>query len=58
MVHWVLSRPEVFLNSVGDIYILPKVLEAAARFDEGMKQEDFVTAINEIAVEPLFVPEI
>lgn len=58
MVHWVLSRPEVFLNSVGDIYILPKVLAAAARFDERLKQEDFATAINEITVEPLFVPEI
>ena len=29
-VHWVLSRPGIFLNSVGDVTLLPKVLEAAA----------------------------
>jgi aryl-alcohol dehydrogenase-like predicted oxidoreductase len=54
MVHWVLSNPGVFLNSVGDIYVLPKVLDAAARFDENMKQSDFEDAIAQIEVEPLF----
>ncbi|NJM40579.1 MAG: aldo/keto reductase [Anaerolineae bacterium] len=34
-VSWLLSRPGVFLNSVGDIHILPKVLHAAARFSSG-----------------------
>ena len=32
-VHWVLGRPGFFLNTVGDIYLLPKVLDAAARYD-------------------------
>jgi aryl-alcohol dehydrogenase-like predicted oxidoreductase len=54
MTHWVLSRPGIFLNSVGDIHVLPKVLDAAARFDEGMNQENFVGAIDQISVEPLF----
>ena len=31
-VSWVLARPGVFLNTVGDIYLLPKVLDAASRF--------------------------
>jgi aryl-alcohol dehydrogenase-like predicted oxidoreductase len=31
-VHWVLGRPEVFLNTVGDVELLPKVLAAAERF--------------------------
>jgi len=31
-VHWVLGRPEVFLNTVGDVTLLPKVLDAAERF--------------------------
>ena len=57
MVHWVLSRSEFFLNSVGDIYLLPKVLDAAARFEEGMTQADFTKAIDEISVEPLFTSE-
>jgi aryl-alcohol dehydrogenase-like predicted oxidoreductase len=42
-VHWVLGRPGVFLNTVGDVTLLPKVLEAASRFesrpsDEAMEQ--------------------
>lgn len=31
-VHWVLGRAEVFLNTVGDLTLLPKVLDAASRF--------------------------
>lgn len=34
-VAWVLGRPDVFLNTVGDIHVLPLVLEAAERFFEG-----------------------
>ena len=32
-MHWVFARPEIFLSTVGDIYLLPKVLDAASRFD-------------------------
>jgi aryl-alcohol dehydrogenase-like predicted oxidoreductase len=32
-VHWVLGRPGVFLNTAGDVTLLPKVLDAARRFD-------------------------
>jgi aryl-alcohol dehydrogenase-like predicted oxidoreductase len=31
-VHFVLGRGDVFLNTVGDIHMLPKVLESASRF--------------------------
>ena len=31
-VHWVLGDPLVFLNTVGDIHLLPRVLDAATRF--------------------------
>ncbi|MBW7885482.1 MAG: aldo/keto reductase, partial [Caldilineaceae bacterium] len=31
-VHWVVGRPGIFLNTVGDIHLLPKVLDAAARY--------------------------
>lgn len=54
LVHWVLSRPNVFLNSVGDIYLLPKVLDAASRFNKTMKQSDFENRISKINIEPLF----
>ncbi len=54
MVQWVLGRPGIFLNSVGDIYLLPKVLDAAKRFDETINQSDFADMISQITVEPLF----
>ena len=31
-VHWVLGEPGVFLNSAGDLGLLPRVLDAAERF--------------------------
>ncbi len=31
--HWVLGRPGVFLNTAGDVTLLPKVLDAARRFE-------------------------
>jgi aryl-alcohol dehydrogenase-like predicted oxidoreductase len=42
-VHWVLGRPGVFLNTVGDVSLVPKVLDAASRLesrpsDESMEQ--------------------
>ncbi len=42
-VHWVLGRPGVFLNTVGDVALLPKVLDASGRFasrptDETMEE--------------------
>lgn len=33
-VWWVLGRPGVFLNTVGDVDLLPRVLDAASRFEE------------------------
>jgi predicted aldo/keto reductase-like oxidoreductase len=54
MVHWVLSRPGVFLNSVGDVNLLPRVLDAASRFDPDSVQAEFDEAISQIPVEPLF----
>ena len=33
-VHWVLARPDIFLNTVGDLDLLPTVLDAASRFED------------------------
>ena len=34
-VHWVLAQPGIFLNSVGDVELLPHVLRAAAELGDG-----------------------
>ena len=39
-VSWVLGRAGFFLNTVGDIHVLPKVLEAAERFSERLGRGD------------------
>jgi aryl-alcohol dehydrogenase-like predicted oxidoreductase len=31
-VHWVLGIPDVFINTVGDLTLLPRVLDAASRY--------------------------
>ncbi len=33
-VSWVLGRPGIFLNTVGDIHLLPAVLDAASRYTQ------------------------
>ncbi len=54
-VHWVLKQPGVFLNTVGDIHILPKVLDAASRFQTGTSDEEMRTLVERLNMEPLFV---
>ncbi len=39
-VRWVLSKPNIFLNTAGDIDILPKILEAADEFDQKKSPSD------------------
>ena len=54
-VWWALGDPEVFVNTVGDVELLPMVLDAASRFksrpDDGAMQE----LMRRSATEPLFV---
>jgi aryl-alcohol dehydrogenase-like predicted oxidoreductase len=54
-VHWVLSRPGIFLNTVGDIHLLPKVLDAASRFQTGPTDEEMQAMVAQLNMEPLFV---
>lgn len=54
-VWWVLARPGLFLNTVGDITLLPRVLDAASRFDDTMSQADLEAHVAKLNCEPLFV---
>jgi aryl-alcohol dehydrogenase-like predicted oxidoreductase len=56
-VNWVLSRPGIFLNTVGDIKLLPKVLDAASRYQDGMKPTDaeMDALVARLGMQPLFV---
>lgn len=54
-VHWVLSRPGIFLNTVGDLHLLPKVLDAASRFQMAPTQTEMQEEIERLEITPLFV---
>lgn len=54
-VHWVLSRPGIFLNTVGDIALLPQVLDAASRFASAPDAAAMRDAAERVKMAPLFV---
>ncbi len=53
-VHWVLDEPRVFLNSAGEVRLLPSVLDAAARFRSGPSEHAMHHMVAEYQVEPLW----
>ena len=53
-VHWVLRQSYVFLNTAGDIRLLPKVLEAASRFQVAPSEEAMQADIEQLGITPLF----
>jgi aryl-alcohol dehydrogenase-like predicted oxidoreductase len=54
-VWWVLGRPGVFLNTVGDVNLLPRVLDAASRFEQPPDDAAMDDLVERSAQEPLFV---
>jgi len=54
-VHWVLGRNGVFLNTVGDLSLLPKVLDAAERLSLRPGAEEMQAALQRWEAVPLFV---
>ena len=53
-VWWVLGRPGVFLNTAGDIDLLPRVLDAAERFDKRPTDSEMAAMLDRARAEPLF----
>ena len=54
VVHWALNRPGVFLNTAGDIDLLPKVLAAASRAETAV-QAAADARVAHLEATPLFV---
>ena len=53
-VHWVLAKPRIFLNTVGDLDLLPVVLEAASRFEASPDDDAMRAVIEARRATPLF----
>ena len=54
-VHWVLARPDVFLNTVGSVELLPHVLDAAESVGERPANETMAALVERRSASPLFV---
>ena len=54
-VSWVLGRNEVFLNTVGDIHILPQVIDAAERYEQRPSDAQMTDLETAFGLTPLFV---
>lgn len=54
-VSYVLGREGIFLNTVGDIHVLPKVLDAASRFVTKPSEAEMVALEERQNMAPLFV---
>jgi aryl-alcohol dehydrogenase-like predicted oxidoreductase len=53
-VHWVLDVPGVFVNTVGDLTLLPRVLDAAARFTRRPPDDEMGTMLASARMTSLF----
>ena len=56
-VHWVLGCPNVFLNTTGDVHLLPQVLEAAGRFQCRPSDDDMQATVARCGMVALFTEE-
>ncbi len=54
-VWWVLGRPGVFLNTAGDVTLLPLVLDAAERLGDRPSDEAMLALVRRTQSVPLFV---
>jgi aryl-alcohol dehydrogenase-like predicted oxidoreductase len=55
MVHWAMSRENFFLCTVGDVTVLPKMLDAASRYKTKPSDKEMDIVLKQQVMEPLFV---
>jgi aryl-alcohol dehydrogenase-like predicted oxidoreductase len=59
VVHWVLSRPNIFLNTTSDATLLPLILEAASEFEQNPSaaglEEQIKIDVSRLEMEPIFI---
>jgi len=52
---WAMGRPGIFLNSAGDVDLLPRFLDAASRFESRPSEAEMDELVKRARPEPLFV---
>ena len=54
-VGYVLGRPGLFLNSAGDLTLLPKILDAADRFEQAPSEAEMQAMADRLEMRSMFV---
>lgn len=54
-VSWILGEGSIFLNTCSDIHLLPRVLDAASRFDEKPSDDEMERMVEKSRLSRLFV---
>src|SRR6266705_921105 len=53
-VHWILGLPDFFINTVGDLALLPRVLDAASRFERRPADPEMAAMLGSTRMTSLF----
>jgi aryl-alcohol dehydrogenase-like predicted oxidoreductase len=53
-VHWILGLPGIFINTAGDLALLPKVLDAASRFERRPPDAEMEAMLGSTRMTSLF----
>ena len=53
-LHWILGNPQVFVNTAGDVNILPRTLDVAHRFNARPTDDQMNELTERLKMEPLF----
>ncbi|MGI9332780.1 MAG: aldo/keto reductase [Gammaproteobacteria bacterium] len=53
-MHWVIGRPGIFVNTVGDMDLLPKSLDAASRFESRPGDDEMMEVLEAASMTSLF----
>jgi hypothetical protein len=53
-VHWILGLPDVFINTAGDLALLPRVLDAAGRFERRPPDAEMEAMLGSTRMSSLF----
>src|SRR5712691_5867421 len=53
-IHWILGLPDIFVNTAGDLALLPKILDASSRFERPTPDEDMAAMLGSTRMTSLF----
>ena len=53
-VHWILGLPGIFINTAGDLALLPRVLDAASRFEHRPPDDEMAAMLGSSRMTSLF----